>query len=80
VSESSGGGASNADPFAGLFGGAPADRPATSPPTQITLGSLRSSIADALYPVSAYNLADECDELGFPPRDDIDEPMASKRR
>src|SRR5262245_7718223 len=40
---------------------------------------LRDAIAEVLYPTSAYELADVCDELGMPPAPNVD-PMFSKRR
>lgn len=39
---------------------------------------LRDAIAEALYPISAYELADVCDELGMLPAPNVD-PMNSKR-
>jgi hypothetical protein len=40
---------------------------------------LRDTIAEALYPTSAYHLADVCDELGMPPPAPNVHPMNSKR-
>lgn len=40
---------------------------------------LRDAIAEALYPISANDLADVCDELGMPETDPDIQPMASKR-
>lgn len=40
---------------------------------------LRDTIAEALYPTSAYDLAEVCDELGFPPAAADLDPMNSKR-
>jgi hypothetical protein len=40
---------------------------------------LRDTIAEVLYPTSAYELADVCDELGMPPAAPNVDPMSSKR-
>lgn len=41
---------------------------------------LRDAIAGALYPISAYDLAEVCDDLKMPPAAPHFEPMASKIR
>jgi hypothetical protein len=40
---------------------------------------MRDAIAEALYPISAYQLADFCDDLDMPPAGPDDHPMSSKR-
>lgn len=45
-----------------------------------TAAQLRSAIVNALYPISAYDLADVCIALGLAPPDDGEDPYSSKRR
>jgi hypothetical protein len=49
-------------------------------PQPMPPAKLREAIAEAMYPISAYDLAHACDALGMPPGPPGDEPMASKRR
>jgi hypothetical protein len=50
-------------------------------PTRVTYRALRDAIADALYVVSAHDLADECVRLGLPAQaGDEPDPMQGKRR
>src|SRR5688572_21466176 len=49
-------------------------------PDAINAGALRLAIIEALYPISAYELADACAALGLMPAREGEDPFSSKKR